>query len=174
MSIRRAVTMLAAITGLVAGVAVPAAAEPEAVQRKSVKGIDSRAGTATRYADRSDGQASNSVTLTAADADGRDGRCTETWVDYATKPHQHFNPGVLVNCSGGTRRVSGAVANDYKGVVGMAVVVCAVPDTSGPITRNEANCRGSLSAVSLHSGQRYSQFEVDAAQYPSGVQIWRR
>ena len=159
---------------MLVGLVLPAAAQAEPVQKKSVKGVDGRAGTVTRYADRSDGRASNSVTMTATDADGPRGRCTETWVDYGTKPHQHFNPGMLINCSGGNRGVSGAVANDYAGVVGMAVVVCVVPDTSGPITRNDSNCRGSLSAIYLHSGQRYDRFRVDAAQYPSGVRIWRR
>lgn len=174
MSISRALTMPVAISALLAGLALPAGASREAVQRKNVRGVDGREGTVTRYAERSDGRAANSVTMTATDADGGGGRCTETWVDYSTRPHQHFNPGLLINCSGGRRGVSGAAANDYEGVVGMAVVVCEVPDTSGPITRNERNCRGSLSAMDLQSGRRYDQFRVDAAQYPSGVRIWRR
>jgi hypothetical protein len=172
-AIRRALLALIASAGLVVGFAVPAVARSEPVQKKSVKGIGGRSGTVARYADRDGGRASNSVTMTATDADGGGGRCTETWVDYGTKPHQHFNPGLLVNCSGRTRDVAGAVANDYEGVVGMSVVVCEVPDTAGPITRNDKNCRGALSAMSLHSGQRYEHFRVDAAQYPSGVRIWR-
>jgi hypothetical protein len=170
----RAFTMLAASMGLLVGLAIPAAARSEAVQKKSVKGVDSRTGTVTRYAERSGGRSYNSVTMTARDTDGRGGRCTETWVDYRTKPHQHFNPGVLVNCSGGTRSVSGAVDNDYEGVFGMTVVVCAVPNTSGPITRNRSNCRGGVSGIDLQSGRRYDQFRVDAAQYPSGIRVWRR
>ena len=67
---------------------------------------------------------------------------------------------MLINCSGGTRGVSRAVATDYPHVAGMSVIVCEVPDTSGRITRNESNCRGGLGAMSLHSGQRYDQFEV--------------
>lgn len=173
MSARRCFTMLAILMGLLVGLALPAAARSEPVQTKSIKGVDSRTGTVTRYAERGDGRAYNSVTMTARDADGRGGRCTETWVDYRTRPHQHFNPGVLVNCSGGTRRVSGAVDNDYKGVFGMTVVVCEVPDTSGPITRNRSNCRGGVSGIDLESGRRYDQFRVHAAQYPSGVRIWR-
>lgn len=173
MSTRRAFITLAASASLLVGLALPAAARSEPVQKKSVKGVDGRAGTVARYADRSGERAFNSVTMTATDADGRKGRCTETWVDYGTKPHQHMNPGLLINCSGGTRRVSGAVANDYEGVVGMSVVVCEVPDTSGPITRSDTNCRGNLSGIALHSGQRYEHFRVDAAQYPSGVRIWR-
>lgn len=172
---RRAFILLAASTGLVVGLSGPAPAQGEAVQKKGVKGTGGRSGTVTRYAERRDGSTVNSVTMTATDADGRGGRCTETWVDYGTKPHEHFNPGLLVNCSGGTGGVSGAVANDYDGVVGMSVVVCEVPDTSGRITRDESNCRGGLSGMSLHSGRRYHDFEVrhDAAQRPSGVRIWR-
>ena len=171
---RGAFTVLAVSTSLLVAFTLPAAARSEAVQKKSLKVGDGRSGTVTRYADRDGGRAVNSVTMTATDSDGRGGRCTETWVDYRTKPHQHFNPGLFVNCSGGTRRVSGVAVNHYEGVFGMSIVVCHVPDTSGPITRNRSNCRGSLSGIQLHSGKRYRQFEVDAAQYPSGAQIWRR
>ena len=173
MSARRVFVLLAASTGLVVGLALPAPAQGEAVQSKSITGPDGRSGTVTRYADRRDGGTAHSVTMAATDADGPGGRCTETWVDYRTKPHQHLNPGMLVNCSGGTRGVSGAVATDYDGVVGMSVIVCEVPDTSARITRNESNCRGGLGAMSLHSGQRYDQFEVHADQSPGGVRIWR-
>lgn len=171
---RRWIVVLAS-AAVVAGLAPPAtAARSRAVEEKRVKGVDGRAGTVTRFAERADGRARNSVTMTATDADGKGGRCTETWVDYRTRPHRHFNPGVFVNCAGGTRRVSGAVDNDYPGVFGMSMVVCAVPETSGRISRNEKNCRGALSAIDLHSGKRYDDFAVDAAQFPSGVRIWRR
>jgi len=171
---RRARIMLAVSAGVLVGLVLPAAAQAEPVQKKSIKGVGGRTGTVTRYAERSDGRSYNSVTMTARDTDGRGGRCTETWVDYRTRPHQHFNPGVLVNCSGGTRHVSGAVDNHYEGVFGMTVVVCEVPNTSGPITRNRSNCRGGVSGIDLQSGRRYDSFRVDAAQYPSGVRIWRR
>ena len=114
-----------------------------------------------------------SVSMSADDADGRGGRCTETWIDYRTKPHQHLNPGMLINCSGGKRGVSGAVATDYPHVAGMSVIVCEVPDTSGRITRNESNCRGGLGAMSLHSGQRYDQFKSNGDRAPGGVRIYR-
>jgi hypothetical protein len=172
MAARRVFILVAASTVLVVGLAPSALAKGEAVQKKSIKGAGGRSGTATRYVERRDGRTVTSVTLTANDADGGHGRCTETWVDYRTKPHQHLNPGVLVNCSGGARGVSGAVATDYDGVAGMSVIVCEVPDTSGRITRNESNCRGGLGSMSLHSGQRYDQFEVHAAQSPGGVRIW--
>jgi hypothetical protein len=170
---RRAFILLFATAGLVVGLAAPSAAKGHAVQEKSINGDGGRSGTVTRYVERRDGRTVTSVTMNANDADGRGGRCTETWVDYRTKPHRHLNPGLLVNCSGGTRGVSGAVSTDYHGVAGMSVIVCEVPDTSGRITRNESNCRGGLGAMSLHSGRRYDQFEVDAAESPGGVRIWR-
>ena len=170
---RRAFIVLAASTGLVVGLALPARAQGDAVQKKGVKGPSGRSGTVARYVDQRDGGVVHSVTMTATDADGRGGRCTETWVDYRTKPHQHLNPGLLVNCSGGAGRVAGAVATRYPGVVGMGVIVCEVPNTSGRITRNESNCRGSLGAMSLHSGRRYRDFEVEADRAPGGVRIWR-
>jgi hypothetical protein len=55
----------------------------------------------------------------------------------------------------------------------MGVVVCEVPNTSGPITRNSGNCKGQLGAMYLHSGQPYSRFAVRADQYPDGVQVYR-
>jgi hypothetical protein len=165
--------LLAAAAALVVGPAGPSSANGDAVQKKSIKGGSGRSGSATRYLERHDGRTITTVTLTANDADGRGGRCTETWIDYQTKPHQHLNPGMLVNCSGGTRSVSGAVSTDYGGVAGMSVVVCEVPDTSGRITRDESNCRGGLGAMSLHSGRRYDEFEVHAPVSPGGVRIWR-
>jgi hypothetical protein len=173
MAARRAFIVLAASTAMVVGLALPAPAKGSAMQKKSIKGDGGRSGAATRYVDRRDGRTVTSVTLTADDADGGHGRCTETWVDYRTKPHQHLNPGMLINCSGGSRGVSGAVATDYPHVVGMSVIVCEVPDTSGRITRNESNCRGGLGAMSLHSGQRYDQFRSDGDVSPGGVRIWR-
>ena len=173
MSARRAFILMVATAGLVVGLAVPSPAQSDAVQKKSINGNSGRSGTVARYADRRDGRTRTDLTMSATDADGRGGRCTETWVDYRTKPHQHLNPGLLVNCSGGRRGVSGAVATDYHGVVGMSVIVCEVPDTSGRITRNESNCRGGLGAMSLHSGRRYDQFEVHGDRSPGGVRIWR-
>jgi hypothetical protein len=170
---RRALVTLAVSAGLLVAIALPAQAASTLVQKKSISGVPGgRSGTVQRYADRS-GTVSNSLTISANDADGPGGRCTETWVDYSTKPHLHFNPGLFVNCSGGNRSVSGALANNSKNVAGVAIVVCDVPNTTGSITRNSANCRGSLSAIYLHSGQRYDRFRVSASQYPSGVKIYR-
>ena len=170
---RRALIVLVASTGLVVGLALPAAAQGDAVQKKNISGPSGRSASVARYVDQRDGGIVHSVSMRAADADGRSDRCTETWVDYRTKPHQHLNPGLLVNCSGGTVRVSGAVATRYHGVVGMSVIVCEVPNTSGRIRRDESNCRVGLDSMSLHSGRRYSEFEVDADRAPGGVRIWR-
>lgn len=170
----RALIALALTAGLLGVQAPPARAGSEPVQTKRYSGLPhGKSGSVNRYADRSGDGAANSVTFVADDADGSGNRCTETWVDYSTKPHQHFNPGLLVNCSGGNRRLSGAMANDYRGIAGMQVVVCDVPDTDGPITRDGGTCRGNLKGMDLHSGQRYERFRVDANQFPSGVKIYR-
>jgi hypothetical protein len=173
MAARRAFILLVASTVLVVGLAPPALAKRDAVQKKSIKGKSGRSGSATRYVERRDGRTITNVTMNADDADGRGGRCTETWIDYRTKPHQHLNPGMLINCSGGTHGVSGAVATEYPHVAGMSVIVCEVPNTSGRITRNESNCRGGIGAMSLHSGQRYDDLKSDGDRSPGGVRIWR-
>lgn len=168
MSHRRAFITLALSAGVFAAFVLPAHAASDLVQTKTVAGPNGRSGTVLRFA----GANGNSVTLTANDPDGPGGQCTETWVDYSTKPHEHWNPGLLVNCSGGVRTVAGALTNNGKTIRGMGIVVCEVPNTSGPITRNSSNCKGQLGAMWLHSGQRYSSFRVTADQMPSGVQIY--
>ena len=171
---RRAFIALAVPAGLLVSVALPARAASTLVQSRGFSGVSGRSGSALRYADRSDGQVFNSVTLIADDVDGSGGRCTETWVDYSTKPHLHFNPAVLVNCSGGERSASGVLANDKDNVRSMSVIVCEVPDTpSSPITRNRKNCRGQLGTMHLHSGEKYEDFAVSAARSPNGIQFWR-
>jgi len=170
---RRAFIVLAVSAGLVVAINLPAHAASTMFQKKTVAGVNRRTGSVLRFADRTVGHIANSVTVSANDADGTGGRCTETWVDYSTKPHEHFNPGLLVNCSGGNRSVSGVLTNNSKNVAGVGIVVCEVPNTSGPITRNSNNCRGQFSAVYLHSGQSYSHFKVNADQYPDGVNIWK-
>ena len=165
---RRAVITLALSAGIVSVAALPASAASGQVQQKTVAGVNGRSGTAIRYA----GSGGNSVTFIATDPDGPGGKCTETWVDYSTKPHEHWNPGMLVNCSGGTKTFTGGLTNNGKTIQGMGVVVCEVPNTSGPIVRNSSNCKGQLSAMWLHSGQRYSSFDVTADQMPSGIQVY--
>jgi hypothetical protein len=142
------------------------------VQTKSVTGPNGRTGSAARFQVKNGSAVANYVTFTANDNDGPGGKCTETWVDYSTKPHEHWNPGVFVNCSGGNRTFSPGLTNSGKTIQGMGVVVCEVPDTSGPISRNSSNCRGQLGTMYLHSGQRYSSFDVSADQMPSGIQVY--
>lgn len=171
-SILRFVALAATVLALTAGLAPPVAAAGP-IRTKTQDAPGGRSGTVAWYADRDGSRVRNSVNMSATDSDGSGGRCTETWVDYRTRPRVHYNPGLFVNCSGGTRRVTGAVDNDYKGVVGVAVVVCEVPDTSGRISRTERNCRGRLNEVWVRPGQRYDQFRVNAVQHPGGVRIWR-
>jgi hypothetical protein len=166
---RRAFITLAVSAGFFVAVALPAHAASTQVEKKTVSGVNGRSGTAIRFSDHG----ANSVTITAVDPDGPGGRCTETWVDYTTKPHEHWNPALVVNCSGGTRTVSNALTNNGKTINGMGVVVCEVPNTTGPITRNSGNCKGQLSLVWLRSGQRYSSFALSADQHPEGVQVYR-
>jgi uncharacterized protein YraI len=158
--------VLAASASLLTLVAAPAQAG--LVQKKSATGPNGRTGSVERYSDG--GQ--NYLILTADDNDGPGGKCTETWVDYSTKPHEHWNPGVFVNCKGGKRTVK-ALTNNGKTIRGVGIVVCEVPNTSGRIVRNSGNCRGQLGAMYLHSGQPYSRFDVTADQHPSGIQVYK-
>ncbi|HEV8622868.1 MAG TPA: hypothetical protein VG034_00305 [Acidimicrobiia bacterium] len=165
--------VLAASASLLTIVAVPAQAGADLVQKKSAAGPNGRSGSVERYSDVSGSKVSNYVRLTADDNDGPGGKCTETWVDYSTKPHEHWNPGVFVNCAGGKRSVSPAMTNNGKTIRGIGIVVCEVPNTSGRIVRNSGNCRGQLGAMYLHSGQPYSRFAVTADQHPDGIQVYK-
>jgi hypothetical protein len=169
---RRVLLTLVVATGLLIGFAVPAQADSGPVQKKSFS-VNGRSGSVARYADRSGGKVTNWVNVTANDSDGAGGRCTETWWDYSTKPHQHFNPGVVVNCSGGNRTLSRLHVTNYHGIAGMGVIVCDVPNTDGPISRSSKNCKGNIGSMYLHSGQKYSRFAVKAIQYPSGITVHR-
>ena len=166
----RALLTLAIAAGMFTAVAVPASAEDDLVQKKSFSS-GKASGSVKRHLDRSGGKVRNWVTVTASDSPG--GMCTETWWDYATKPHQHFNPGVVVNCSGSDKTVSPLHVTSYHGISGMQVIVCEVPDTDGRIVRNRSNCRGNIGGMYLHSGKRYSQFAVKAIQYPNGITVHR-
>ena len=171
---RRRALIAFAVSGslLVAGTR-PAEAAAQVAQKKRVKGPHGRSGKVVRYVDHKDGREVNYLKIVADDEDGKRGKCTETWIDYATKPHQHFNPGLVVNCSGGSPAVSKAFFTRYRGIAGVQIVVCEVPETSGRIVRNSHNCRGNLSGIYLRSGRRYRDFRVDALQFPGGVKIWR-
>lgn len=169
---RRAFITLVVSAGLVVAVALPAEAATTLAKKKSFS-VNGKSGTAKWYVDKSGGKVTNWVTVTANDSGGSRKRCTETWWDYATKPHQHFNPGVFVNCSDGSKTRSKVHVTNYHGIAGMQVIVCDVPNTSGRITRNSNNCRGNLGGMYLHSGKRYEQFGVKAIQWPSGIRIYR-
>jgi len=170
---RRAFVTVVVAGCVLVGVAGSARAATDLIQKKRVHGPHDRSGEVFRYADREGGDLTNYLRIRAEDADGKHGKCTETWIDYATKPHRHFNPGLVVNCSGGSRQVTRAFVTGYEGISGVQVVVCEVPDTSGRIVRNAGNCRGNLSGIYLRSGRRYRDFRVDALQRPNGVKIWR-
>jgi hypothetical protein len=167
----RGFAALAAATALLVLAADPAHAAASLVKKKSVTGPHGRLGTAAWYQEKKDGKVFNSIKFTADDVDGPGGKCTETWVDYSTKPHVHWNPGVFVNCSGGTRSLTG-MTNNGTTIQGFGLVVCEVPNTRGRITRNSSNCRGQLGSMYLHSGQSYSGFDVTADQHPSGIQLY--
>lgn len=169
---RRALMALALATAFFVVQALPAQAA-ESVRKSKTYSVNGRTGKAAWKQDKDGGKVTNWVTVSAEDSDGPGGKCTETWWDYSTKPHQHFNPGVLINCSGGTKTVSRAHVTSYHGIAGMGVIVCEVPDTSGPITRNSKNCRGNIGSMYLRSGQRYSRFGVKAIAHPSGVTLYR-
>lgn len=152
--------------------ALPAHADGT-VKKDKKYSVNGRSGRATWKQEKSGGKVTNWVTISAEDKDGSGGKCTETWFDYSTKPHQHFNPGVLINCSGGTRTLGRVHVTKYHGISGMGVIVCEVPNTSGGISRSRKNCNGDIGTMYLRSGQKYSRFGVKAIQYPSGVTIYR-
>ena len=168
---RRALMTLVITSSFLAVQALPAqAATP--VKKKTFS-VNGRSGTAAWYSEKSGEKVTNWVQATASDKDGPGGKCTEVWWDYATKPHQHYNPGVFVNCSGKTRTLSKAHVTDYFGIRGMQVIVCEVPNTSGSISRTSKNCKGDLGGMYLYSGKKYSHFGVNAIRFPSGIKIYR-
>ncbi|MEW6474967.1 MAG: hypothetical protein AB1679_22170 [Actinomycetota bacterium] len=165
---RRACITLALVASVFVAGTLPAHAEDRLVKKKSFS-ENGRRGSASWYQDKDGDEVTNYFKITADDKDGSGGKCTETWVDYSTKPHRHYNPGVVVNCAGGDRTLSRFHVNDYYGIRGFGLIVCEVPNTSGRITRNSSNCSGNLGSMYLHSGKRYSQFAVKATRYPNGI-----
>lgn len=168
---RRAFITFALLASIFVAGTLPAQADG-LVKRKSASS-HGRSGSASWYSDKDGDKVTNYFKITANDTDGSGGKCTETWVDYSTKPHQHYNPGVVVNCSGGNRTLSRFHVNNYYGIRGFGLIVCEVPNTSGRITRNSGNCAGNLGSMYLHSGQRYSQFAVSATRYPNGILFYK-
>jgi hypothetical protein len=150
--------------------ALPAQAAGTVRKKKSFS-VGGVSGSAAWYQDKSGGKVTNWVTAVAKDSPG--GTCTEVWWDYSTKPHQHFNPAVFVNCSGKTRTLGRAHVTNYHGIAGMGVIVCEVPNTSGSISRSKKNCKGELGSMYFWSGRKYSSFGVKAIQRPNGIRIYR-
>jgi hypothetical protein len=142
------------------------------VKKKSFS-INGRSGSVAWMQEKSGGKVTNWVSVTAEDSDGPGGKCTETWWDYSTKPHQHFNPGMVLNCSGGTKSLGRIHVTKYHGIAGLGVIVCEVPNTNGGISRSKKNCTGNIGSMYLRSGQKYSRFAVKAIQYPSGITVYR-
>jgi hypothetical protein len=169
---RRVLLTLAVAAGLLVGHALPAQADSNLVKKKSYS-VNGKSGSVSWYTDRSGGKVTNWVNVTANDSGGSASRCTEVWWDYSTKPHQHFNPGVVVNCSGSNRTASRIHVTNYHGIAGIGVIVCDVPDTNGPISRSSKNCNGNIGSMYLRSGQKYSSFSVKAMQFPSGIKVYR-
>jgi hypothetical protein len=163
---RRALMTLAVVTALSFVQALPAHADGSLKKKKSTS-VNGRSGSAAWYRSGD----TNWMKVTAEG--GSNGKCTEVWWDYATKPHQHYNPGVFVNCSGSTRTLSKAHVVKYFGIRGFQLIVCEVPKTSGAISRTSKNCKGDLGGLYLHSGQKYSRFSVKAMRFPSGIVVYR-
>lgn len=167
---RRALMTLAIATSFLVVQALPAHADGSLKKKKSTS-VNGRSGSAAWYQDNKGGSVVNWMKVTAEG--GSNGKCTEVWWDYATKPHQHYNPGVFVNCSGSTRTLSRAHVVNYHGIRGFQLIVCEVPNTSGGISRTSKNCKGDLGGLYLHSGQKYSRFSVKAMRFPSGIVVYR-
>jgi hypothetical protein len=168
---RRAFITLAVSASLLVGVAAPAHADAKVMKKKSFSAPKGARGSVTWYTDRSGGKVSNWLTVTADDSPG--GTCTETWWDYSTRPWQHFNPGVVVNCSGESKTLSKLHFTNYHGIAGVGVIVCSVPNTNGRITRNKSNCGGNMGSMYLWSGRSYSQFATNGIQRPNGITFHR-
>ena len=167
----RLIIVLAISASLSVGVALPARADTKLMKKKSFSAPNKKWGSARWYRERKGDKVLNYIKIAAKDGDGSGKRCVEVWIDYATKPHRHYNPGMVRNCGGRTETVSKFFATDYFGIRGMQLVVCDVPNTSGRIVRNSKNCRGNLGGIYLRSGRKYSHFEVSALRFPSGVKI---
>lgn len=165
----RAFITAALSASLLFTVALPAQASDDHLVQKKSFSSGSASGTVKRYEDRSGSREKNWVTVTNRDKPG--GKCTEVWWDYSTKPWQHFNPGVVVNCTGKTVTMSKLHMTSYHGIAGVGVIVCEVPNTSGPIIRNSKNCRGNLGAMYTYSGKPYKRFAVKATQRPNGIYV---
>lgn len=170
---RRGFIMLTVVAGVFVAGTLPAQAGTELMKKKSFTAPHGRQGIVKWYQSEEGGKITNYVKVSSKDTDGGGGKCTETWLDYSTKPWRHYNPGVVVNCTGKWKTRSWFHVNNYHGIRGIGVVVCEVPDTNGRIYRSKENCEGNLGAMYLWSGKRYSQFAVKATRFPNGVLFYK-
>jgi len=170
---RRAGITLALVATISVAGTLPAHAGVETVQTKSFWSHGKK-GKVVRYIDEKGGKKTHYLKMIADDRGGRSNRCTETWIDYSTKnPHRHFNPGVLVNCTGEKKVLPKVYVTDWIGVRGVGVIVCDVPNTSGRIVRNKSNCRGNMGSMYLWSGRTYNSIKSPGISWPNGVKVWR-
>lgn len=169
---RRALVTVAVSVCLLVGVAAPAQAGVRTAQKKSFSSHGKK-GSVVRYVDDSGSKDTHYLKMTADDSGGKSNRCTETWIDLSTKnPHKHFNPGVLVNCTGKSKTLPKVYVTDWVGVRGVGLIVCDVPNTSGRIVRNSSNCNGNLGSMYLWSGRTYKSIDSPGISTPNGVKVW--
>jgi hypothetical protein len=169
---RRACITLALVASVLVAGTLNAQAGDNAVQKKSYSSAG-KSGSVVRYADGSGSKKTHSLTITADDSGGSSNRCTETWIDLSTSnPHKHFNPGVLVNCTGKKITVSNQYVTDWIGVRSVGLIVCEVPNTSGRVVRNRSNCRGNIGSMYQWSGKSYGSFDSPGISHPNGAKQW--
>jgi len=165
---RRACITLALVASVLVAGALPAQAADKVAQKKSASSRG-KSGRVVRYVDGK----THHLSITADDSGGNGDRCTETWIDLSTSnPHKHFNPGVLVNCTGRKITLSKEYVTDWIGVRGVGLIVCEVPNTSGRIVRNRSNCAGNLGSMYQWSGKSYGSFDSPGISRPNGAKQW--
>jgi hypothetical protein len=165
---RRACITLALVTSVLVAGSLPAQAAGKVAQKKSYSS-KGKSGSVVRYVDGK----THYLSITADDTGGKGSRCTETWIDLSTKnPHKHFNPGVLVNCTGKKITLPKEYVTDWIGVRGVGLIVCEVPNTSGRIVRNSSNCSGNLGSMYQWSGKSYGSFRSPGISRPNGAKQW--
>ena len=169
---RRACITLALVASVLVVGTLPAHAGVRTVQSKSYSS-SGKSGSVVRYIDDNGGKNTHYLKITADDSGGSGDRCTETWIDLSTRnPHKHFNPGVVVNCTGRKITLSKEYVNDWIGLRGVNLIVCEVPNTSGRIVRNRSNCRGEMGTMYQWSGKSYGSFGSPGISHPNGAKQW--
>ena len=168
---RACITLMLVASVFVAGT-LPAQAAVRTAQSKRFS-IHGKSGSVVRYVDDSGSKNTHWLKITADDRGGNGDRCTETWIDLSTgNPHKHFNPAVLVNCTGRSITLPKEYVTTWVGVRGVGLIVCDVPNTSGRITRNRSNCTGNLGSMYIGSGRSYKSFHSPGISHPNGMKTW--